>query len=80
MLAKKFAEHQHQIQGDFVVSEKKDGNRVVVIKDNGIIKSFSRQGKLYEGLQEIKSDILGLPIDNIVFDGEFLAEFPCKEH
>jgi len=74
MLAKKFEEHQHKIKGDFVVSEKKDGNRVVVIKDNGIIKSFSRQGKPYEGLQEIESDILGLPIDNIVFDGELIAD------
>jgi len=74
MLAKKFEEHQHKIKGNFVVSEKKDGNRVVVIKDNGIIKSFSRQGKPYEGLQEIESDILGLPIDNIVFDGELIAD------
>ena len=74
MLAKKFEEHQHKIKGDFVISEKKDGNRVVVIKDNGAIKSFSRQGKSYEGLQEIESDILGLPIDNIVFDGELIAD------
>jgi len=74
MLAKKFEEHQHKIKGDFVISEKKDGNRVVVIKDNGVIKSFSRQGKPYEGLQEIESDILSLPIDNIVFDGELIAD------
>ena len=74
MLAKKFEEYQHKIKGDFVISEKKDGNRVVVIKDNGVIKSFSRQGKSYEGLQEIESDILGLPIDNIVFDGELIAD------
>ena len=74
MLAKKFEDHQHKIKGNFVISEKIDGNRCVVIKDNGIIKSFSRQGKPYEGLQEIESDILGLPIDNIVFDGELIAD------
>jgi len=74
MLAKKFEEHQHKIKGDFVLSEKKDGNRVVVIKDNSIVKSFTRQGKKYEGLEEIESDIVNLPIDNIVFDGELIAD------
>ena len=74
MLAKKFEEHQHKIKGDFVLSEKLDGNRCVVVKDNGVVKSFTRQGKQYSGLEEIESDILGLPIDNIVFDGELIAD------
>ena len=74
MLAKKFEEHRHKIKGDFVLSEKLDGNRCVVVKDSGIVKSFTRQGKKYDGLEEIESDILNLPIDNIVFDGELIAD------
>lgn len=74
MLAKKFEEHSHKIKGDYVVTEKLDGNRCVVIKDNGVVKSFTRQGKQYEGLEEIESDIANLPLDNIVFDGELIAD------
>jgi len=74
MLAKKFEEHSHKIKGDFVVSEKLDGNRILVIKDNDVVKSFTRQGKQYEGLEEIESDIANLPIDNVVFDGELIAD------
>jgi len=73
MLAKKFEEHSHKIKGDYIITEKLDGNRCVVIKDNGIVKSFTKQGKQYEGLEEIESDIANLPIDNIVFDGELIA-------
>ena len=74
MLAKKFEEHSHKIKGNFVVTEKIDGNRIIVIKDNGIVKSFTRQGNQYEGLEEIESDIVNLPLDNIVFDGELIAD------
>ena len=48
--------------------------RLAVIKDNGVVKSFTRQGKQYEGLEEIESDIANLPFDNIVFDGELIAD------
>lgn len=74
MLAKKFEKHSHKIKGNYIITEKLDGNRCVVIKDNGVVKSFTRQGKKYEGLEEIESDIAGLPIDNIVFDGELIAD------
>ena len=74
MLAKKFEEHSHKIKGDYIITEKLDGNRCVVIKDNSVVKSFTRQGKQYEGLEEIESDIANLPFDNIVFDGELIAD------
>ena len=74
MLAKKFEEHSHKIKGNFVVTEKLDGNRILCIKDNGMVKSFTRQGNQYEGLEEIESDIANLPLDNIVFDGELIAD------
>ena len=74
MLAKKFEEHKHKITGDFVITKKLDGNRLVVVKEDGVVKSFTRQGKKYDGLEEIESDFINLPIDNIVFDGELIAD------
>lgn len=74
MLAKKFEDHKHKIKGNFVITKKLDGNRIVVIKDNGIVKSFTRQGNQYEGLEEIESTILAFPLDNVVFDGELIAD------
>jgi len=74
MLAKKYEDHKKKIKGDFVITEKMDGNRCVVIKDNGVVKSFTRQGKQYEGLEEIESDIADLLEDNVVFDGELIAD------
>ena len=74
MLAKKFDEHKEKVKGNFVITKKLDGNRIVVIKDNGIVKSFTRQGNQYEGLEDIESDIANLPYDNVVFDGELIAD------
>ena len=74
MLAKKFEDHKQKIKGEFVITEKLDGNRCVVIKDNGVVKSFTRQGKQYEGLEEIEQEIACLELDNIVFDGELIAD------
>lgn len=80
MLAKKFEEHSHKIKGNFVITEKLDGNRLVCIKDNGTVKSFTRQGNQYEGLEEIESNIANLPLDNIVFDGELIADTQGSTH
>lgn len=74
MLAKKYEDHYHKIKGDFVITKKLDGSRLVVVKNNGVVNSFTRQGKPYEGLEEIESDIANLSVDNIVFDGEILAD------
>lgn len=35
MLAKKFDEHQDKVKGNFVITEKLDENRIIVLKDNG---------------------------------------------
>ena len=80
MLAKKFEEHNHKIKGNFIVTEKLDGNRIVVVKDDGVVKSFTRQGNQYEGLEEIESDIINLPLDNVVFDGELIADTQGSTH
>lgn len=80
MLAKKFEDYKHNIKGDFVITKKLDGNRIIVIKEKGVVKSFTRQGKLYEGLEEIESDIKSIPFDNIVFDGELVADTEGSAH
>lgn len=79
-LAKKFEDHKHKIKGNFVITEKLDGNRIVVIKDHGVVKSFTRQGNQYEGLEEIESDIANLPYDDIIFDGELIADTQGSTH
>jgi DNA ligase-1 len=75
MLAKKYDDYKEKVKGkDFILTKKLDGNRLVVIKENGVVKSFTRQGNQYEGLEEIESDIKNLPYDYIVFDGELIAD------
>jgi DNA ligase-1 len=80
MLAKKFEDHKHKIKGDFVLTQKLDGNRIVVINDNGIVKSFTRTGKQYEGLEEIENEIKSLEMVNMVFDGELIADLEGSTH
>jgi len=76
MLAKKFEDHSNKIKpGDrFTVTKKLDGNRLIIIKENGVVKSFTRTGKQYEGLEDIEADFTNLPANNIVFDGELIAD------
>lgn len=69
-----FKEKEGFLKGrKFILSTKLDGNRLVVIKKNGKIEFYTRQGKQMEGLVEIEADALQL-IDNMVYDGELIAE------
>lgn len=73
MLAKKYEDEQHKIEGkEFVLTEKYDGVRAVFIKKNNNIKCFSRQGQLITGLTEIEKEIAQLP--DAVYDGELLIK------
>ena len=56
----------------FVVTEKLDGMRCVMIKKDKSITFYSRQGQEITGLDEILEDAELLP--NGVYDGELLAE------
>lgn len=58
---------------NFILSTKLDGNRLVIIKKNGTVEMYTRQGKLMIGLIEIENDAKQLP-DNMVYDGELIAE------
>jgi DNA ligase 1 len=71
MLAKKFEDEENKVKGkEFVITEKLDGMRCIMIVENGIVNFFSRQGQPITGLVEITQDAKFLP-DN-VYDGELL--------
>ncbi|NFH40772.1 RNA ligase family protein [Clostridium sporogenes] len=73
MLAEKYYENTNKVNGEFIITTKLDGNRMVLVKENGTIKLFSRQGQLIEGLVDIIKDAKQLQ-DNIVYDGEVLLK------
>ena len=73
MLARKYFDNENKVKGDFIITTKLDGIRCVILKENGLIKIISRQGKIFEGLTEIEKEAVQLP-DNMVYDGEILAE------
>lgn len=58
---------------EFIITTKLDGNRLVIIKENGKIRMFTRQGQVVEGLIEIEQASKEL-LDNMVYDGELIAE------
>ena len=60
---------------EFILTQKLDGTRLAIIKENGTTKCFSRQGQPVDGLIEILEDMKNFP-DNIVLDGELIAENP----
>lgn len=76
MLANKF-NFEKPPAGEFVVTEKLDGIRCLIVIEDGVIYLYTRQGKLIEGCIEIERElnrmIKELGIDNLVFDGELLA-------
>jgi DNA ligase 1 len=72
MLAKSYWDYENKVTDDFIITQKLDGNRCVLIKENGSIKMFTRQGQLYIGLNDIESEAQYLP-DNFVYDGELIA-------
>lgn len=55
-----------------IVTEKFDGIRRLLIKENGVSRFYSRSGHEDEGLVELLEEAKHLP-DNRVYDGELLA-------
>lgn len=68
----------HKVTWPCIVTEKLDGIRRVLVKDNGVIHMYSRSGHLDEGLIEILEEAKHLP-DNYVYDGELLAKGVFKD-
>ena len=61
-----------------IVTEKLDGVRRILIKENGVCRLFSRSGHEDTGLVEIMEDAKHLP-NNCVYDGELLAAGTFKD-
>lgn len=61
-----------------IVTEKLDGIRRVLIKENGNVSMYSRSGHEDDGLVEIIEEAKHLP-DNFVYDGELLAKGNFKD-
>lgn len=70
-LANKYFEMPQKVEGkEFTITLKIDGQRCVVVKENGVVSLFSRQGQLIEGLVDIENEIRNHTLDNFVLDGE----------
>lgn len=61
-----------RVQWPCIVTEKLDGIRRILIKENGISRFYSRSGHEDTGLVDILEEAKELP-DNRVYDGELLA-------
>lgn len=73
MLGTKIADvPAHKIKWPCIVTEKLDGIRRILIKENGVCRLFSRSGHEDAGLVDIMAEASCLP-DNRVYDGELLA-------
>lgn len=74
MLAEKYFGNQDKVKGDFIITEKLDGNRSVIF-NNDKIDMRTRQGQKYDGFIDIEEEIKLLP-KGYVYDGEFIAINP----
>lgn len=63
---------QSRQQWPYVVTEKLDGVRRIMLKSNGKVRLFSRSGHEDTGLVDIMEEAKYLP-DNYAYDGELLA-------
>jgi len=70
MLGKQFSKGKNK--GPYIVTEKLDGVRRLLIKKDGAPKFYSRTGIEDTGLVDLRQEALHLP-DNMVYDGELLA-------
>lgn len=73
MLGTKFEDvGANKIKWPCIVTEKLDGVRRILVKENGVCRFYSRSGHVDEGLIQILEDAKQLP-DNYAYDGELLA-------
>jgi DNA ligase-1 len=73
LLAESYFDEADKLKDEFIITDKLDGSRMLIIKENGVIKCFSRQGQPILGLVEIEEDAKQLP-DNSMSDGEILLD------
>lgn len=84
-LCEKYYDKPELVDGtrEFAISVKIDGCRCIAIKEKGIVRLVSRQGKIWLGCKEIEKAIQDLPIGDFVFDGEItikdFMKYPSKD-
>lgn len=71
MLAEKYFDYPKYIEGkEFALTLKIDGGRIIALKEDGVVKLYTRQGQPYEGLIDLEDEMLNHMPDNICLDGE----------
>jgi len=83
MLANKYFEKPEIVDGkNFTITTKFDGIRCILIKNEGKITVYSRQGQKIDGLVDIVNELSNFDCDNFVLDGEIMIldrkKFPSK--
>lgn len=74
MLAKSYYDHKNKVEGNFVITQKLDGNRILIVKDSPQgAKAFTRTGKEYEGLEVLLDEVNSFDLNGFVLDGELIA-------
>lgn len=69
-LANKYDFKKHKLDNNWIIERKCDGCRCNVIKKDGIVKCYSRQGKEFTTLNNLINELKDKMPDNTVFDGE----------
>lgn len=79
MLGTRYDDVGHaKVKWPCIVTEKLDGVRRILIKEDGVCRFYSRSGHEDTGLEEIIAEAVHLP-DNYVYDGELLAAGTFKD-
>lgn len=73
MRGKDYQDYKDKVKGPFIATEKIDGIRRLIIKEDGKISMYSRSGIPDDGLVDIIKEAEHLP-NNCVFDGELEAK------
>lgn len=76
MLAHPYEKYADKLNGEFFVTKKLDGNRVVaVVDDFGVANFFTRNGKIIDGLNDIKNDIHILANNHVLMRSQYNKGF-----
>jgi len=79
-LANKYFDKPEIVEGhEFAITTKIDGMRCIMMKENGNVTFWSRQGQLIEGLVDLEEEAKKCFEDDIVLDGELIAKQTTKE-
>jgi len=77
-LAEKYFERpEHVKEKEFAITTKIDGMRCIMMKENGKVSFWSRQGQPIGGLVDLEQEAIEKFPDNIVLDGELIANTSC---